>query len=257
MGAWGHGPLETDDAADVIGAVRYVLDAGWEPLREDEVDDDGLALATEAAAITLSLVRAGIRVQPEDGEELFDAWSDMPLPEAIAVALNAEPAAQRPGFPDERGVERWLREGRAPYDVWMSAAAYGDDRAAAWLACTDAAALFTMARLAGVPDGELARALAACALSLVADDAADAVVLRGVLGRLAAGEALDNITQQRLSNITTQGGDLHTAIVTTSFDLARGGIRHGLGRLRRLVDAVPDLGMRVHQQLDPLVRGRL
>jgi len=255
MGAWGHGPLESDDGADIIGAVRYVLDRGWEPLREDELDDAGLALATETAAITLSLLRGGIHVRPDDREELVEAWGD--LPGTVVAALSADAADQRPGFPDERGVERWLREGRAPYEVWMSAAAYGDDRAAAWDACTDAAALFTMARLAGVPDGELVRALAACALSLVADDAADAVVLRGVLGRLAAGEAVDNITQKRLSNITTQGGDLHTAIVTTAVDLARGGIRHGLARLRRLVDAVPDLGMRVHEQLDPLVRGRL
>jgi hypothetical protein len=253
MGAWGHGPLETDDAADVIGAVRYVLDAGWEPLREDEVDDDGLALATEAAAITLSLVRAGIRVQPEDAEELVEAWDDA-LPAVVVAALTAESAPQRPGFPDEGGVERWLREGGAKYEVWMGAATSGDDRAAAWSACMDTGMLFTMARLAGVPDAELARALASCALALITTEDG---VLRDVLGRLAAGEKLDKRTIARISDIPTRGGDLHTALVITALDLANGGIRLGLVRLGRLIDAVPDLGARAHVHLDPLVEGRL
>lgn len=253
MGAWGHGPLETDDAADIIGAVCYVLDAGWEPLREDELDDDGLDLATEAAAITLSLLRAGIRAAPDDRDELVDAWGD-DLPAGVVAALTADPAAVRPGFPDERGVERWLREGRTRYEVWMSAAAFGDDRAAAWHACSDAAALFAIARLAGVPDGDLARALAACALALAGDQDDS---LRSALAKLAAGTALDKKAIDRIVAAPTQGGDLHTALVTTTWDLARGGLRSGLERLRRLIDAVPDLGARVHAVLDPLVVGKL
>ena len=114
MGMWGFGPTESDDAADVVGRVRGILERAWEELRTGDS-----VCATEAAAIVSALGKSGIDVVPEDAEEL----AAMPgISVSVVEALTTRWPSERPPFGPERAVEKfsWSTIAQQTVDLYRS-----------------------------------------------------------------------------------------------------------------------------------------
>jgi hypothetical protein len=179
-------------------------------------------------------------------------------------------APTRPGFPGERTVERWLREGGAAYDVWATAAAHGDDRAAAWHALTSLDAQLTFARLLTNDDDALGRALAQCLRDLLDTHAhapwvtlarttldhvlASTAPSPSLLAELAATEKVIIAARyERTRRGEPLDRDSALSIVRACSRLASGGLSRALGGIHWLDADVPDLSPRLKRHLDPLV----
>lgn len=277
MGAWGWGPTDNDDAADLGGQIAAVLDEAWAPLRAGTVDAFALARACEAAALVRALVDVRLHVMPRDGDELAERWQAQ-LPADVRAALAMQLPFERPPFAGEGAAERWLREAEAPYQVWMWASAFGDDRIAAWRACRDIETMLVLAKLAGVGEPEIVTALARTFEDLLGEPTEELYLdLAAVLDELARTGTLSDVLLSWLESEDAALREAFSARQTEAYE--RGEPRldrdprellfdatvelahRRLDRVRRfvtrLVDTVPELAGWLHARLDPVVVPRL
>lgn len=161
MATWDSDPFASDEALQLVHAVRDILDRALDPLRNDHHDTGGptvIELANHAGALIGALGQQGIDVRPPGANMLAAARADR-LNAISKAALVSEPARSRSGFPGERAAERWLRECGVGYAHWQQAAVHGDDLGAAWRALDDAEELMRVARACGGSDERLMSAL--------------------------------------------------------------------------------------------------
>ncbi len=254
MGVWGSGPAENDDAFDVFGDVRWVLDDAWALLRGDDrtLDASELELIDAVSGIVNALGEAGIRLQPDDADELSERWHDQ-LSDEAWDALTAEFPRTRPPFEHEGEAERWLRQAGAKYQVWMWAAQFGDDQAAAWRASKPAECVFAIARAAGVSDADICRAFARCILEHFGPQTDEPYVSAvRILDKVIAGRPVDAATIAAIPPT-----DPRSFLVAAAKELGADKQSLVLGGVFRYERVIPQLGTLLHRYLDPLVEPRL
>lgn len=279
MGAWGHGPTQNDEAFDLLGELRDVLDTvAFEAFRTDELYDDDVEEADAAAEIIDALGKAGIDVKPRDAAKLALAWPDA-MTERTRQVLSTACSSGRPGFAGERSVERWLREAGANYEVWMGAGVYGDDRAAAWRDTDSAETLLVMVRALGVADNVIARAHASCLIELLPTPPDESgQELQAILTDLARTGAaqpaqVDWLGAQAAAHQQAfaaayraarergepppEDRDAQSLVLGATRALAKGGVSMAISLLHNLTSGVPDLAQRLRRHLEPLVSARL
>lgn len=268
MGIWGSGPAENDDAFDVFGAVRYVLDDAWQLLRGDDrtLDDSELALIDAVAGIVNAIGEEGISLQPDDANELSERWLEQ-LSDVAWDALTADFPRTRPPFADEAEVERWLRESGAKYEVWMWAAQFGDDRAAAWNASEGAETVLAIARATGVPDAVLCTVIARCMLDHCGPQSDEPYrTAARVLEDVVAGRAVDQGTIDAIAPRLPH--DAHTRAVRNEAspraklllaaeEIGAGMHAAAIGGVFIYERDIPELGVLLRCALDPLVEPKL
>jgi hypothetical protein len=268
MGVWGWHPAENDDAADFLFGVRAVIaDAVG-----DAMHADNRARALDVLAIVTPLAAAGVDALDDEPDSRLHMMLPQPAFAEYERAIS-EPR-RRPAFPDEGGIERWLRESGAPYDVWMRAAAFGDDAAAAFAACGDLHGQLAFARAAGLDDAALVRALATALLALpgaaaLPADTATAVATAAETGALPADTAT-RLAHAGSAAYQTWVEERHTAIAggrpppqasaTTALVQLAGALgafaqapAKSLGQLDRFADALPELPAQLSRALAPVI----
>ena len=275
MGMWGLGPTESDDAAELIGEIRQLLDEVWDPLRAGARDRAALDRATEAATIVTALGAFGVHVAPDDALDLGELDG---VPTAVARALSTEWPRRRPPFGAEGAVEQHLRERDAPYELWNWAARFGDDRDAAWRAIADPDHLLAFAQAYGIAYEAIQRAIAACIVELAGGpeyaappfdpvpgilvavargDAVDAALLeRCAAGLRTLNEARDQAWREALAagRAPEATRDPRLGMFGLALDLARPrrrGVTRWVRPLHGLVEQVPDLTDRLREHLSP------
>jgi hypothetical protein len=262
MGVWGWHPAESDDAADFMAGVRAVLDDAVTAA----VAAADRAAALEVLAIATPLAAAGMHALGDDADDALHRLLPLAAFADHDRAL-AEPRG-RPGFAGEGGVERWLREAGAPYDVWMRAAEFGDDVATAFHACGDIHGQLAFARAAGLDDAAQVRALATALLALPAaaalsTEAGSALASAAATGKLAPHAAADLVhagatayhawVEERQAAIAGARPPPPMSAETALAQIAGELARKPTANFDRFVDALPELPAELARALAPVV----